>query len=118
MFGLFEAFVFLFFFGPTRGWEELHHGSTMRLPRVYKWIATYVTPVFLFAILAGWLATDGWKTILMLKAEGGRLVPLYGPAQVPWVIGTRLFYVSLIAGACLLIRAAWRRRARRGGYEH
>ena len=117
MFGLIEAFVFIFFFGPTRGWEELHHGSTLRLPRAFKWIAVTVTPLFLFAILAGWLATDGWKTILMKKVVDGRLVPLYAPEQMPWVIATRLFYLALIAGTCLLIRAAWQRRARHARIE-
>ncbi|MDX9867284.1 MAG: sodium-dependent transporter [Kiritimatiellia bacterium] len=110
MFGLIEACVFLFFFGPSRGWNALHAGSALRLPRFFKRVMTFITPAFLFAILAGWLVTDGWKTILMRKAVDGRLVPLYAPGQVPWVIATRLFYLGLIACTCLLIRRAWARR--------
>ncbi len=110
MFGLIEALVFIFFFKPRRGWEELHHGSALRLPPVFKFVAVFVTPLFLFTILAGWLATDGWKTILMKKVAEGRLVPLYTPEQVPWVIVTRLFYLALLVGTGFLIRAAWRRR--------
>jgi len=111
MFGLFEALVFVFFFGPDRGWNELHLGSSLRLPRLFKYVAVYVTPVFLLTILVGWLATDGWKTILMKKMVDGRLAPLYTETQMPWVIATRLLYLAFIAFACLLIRRAWRFRA-------
>ena len=110
MFGLIEVCVFLFFFGPSRGWDALHTGSVLRLPRFFKFVMTFITPVFLFAILAGWLVTDGWKTILMRKTVDGQLVPLYTPEQVPWVLATRLFYLALVVGICLLIRRAWAHR--------
>ncbi|HQA39377.1 MAG TPA: hypothetical protein PLW27_10745, partial [Kiritimatiellia bacterium] len=110
MFGLFEALVFVFCFGPERGWRELHAGSSLRLPTFFKPIVTYVTPLFLFTILAGWLATDGWQTIIMKKWADGRLVPLYTESQIPWVIATRLLYLALIALACLFIRRAWKNR--------
>jgi len=54
--------------------------------------------------------TDGWKTILMRKTVDGQLVPLYTPEQVPWVLATRLFYLALVVGTCLLIRRAWAHR--------
>jgi SNF family Na+-dependent transporter len=111
MFGLIEALVFVFCFGPKRGWAELHAGSALRLPAIFKAVMVVVTPLFLFVILAGWLATDGWKTILMKKVADGRLVPLYAPEQVPWVLATRLFYLALIAFTCFLIHRAWKLRA-------
>ncbi|MDR2849912.1 MAG: sodium-dependent transporter [Verrucomicrobiota bacterium] len=110
LFGLFEALVFVFYFKPERGWRELHDGSELRLPAFFKPVVVYVTPAFLFTILAGWLATDGWKTILMRKLVDGRLVPLYSDAQVPWVIATRLFCLAFIAASCVLIHLAWKRR--------
>ncbi|MDD5704633.1 MAG: hypothetical protein PHR35_01820, partial [Kiritimatiellae bacterium] len=83
--------------------------ADLRIPRCFYWITKYVTPVLLGAILCFWLATDGWKTILMLRAdETGSLVPLYAPSQVPWVWITRLFGLGLIAAALLLVRYAWR----------
>lgn len=111
MFGLFEALVFVFCLGPRRGWEEMHHGSALRLPGIFKPVVFFVTPLFLFSILAGWFATDGWKTILMKKVVDGKLVPLYSGAQLPWVLATRLLYLALIAFSCYLIRMAWKRRA-------
>ncbi len=111
MFGLFEALVFVFCFGPSRGWAELHVGSALRLPLFFKAVMVVVTPLALFAILLGWLATDGWKTILMKKMVDGHLVPLYTDAQVPWVIATRLLYLALIGTSCWLIRRAWKLRS-------
>ena len=111
MFGLFEALVFVFCFGPDRGWNELHAGSELRLPRFFKGVAVFVTPLFLFAILAGWLATDGWQTILMTKVVDGKWTPLYSAAQMPWVIATRLLYLALIGFSCYLIHRAWKFRA-------
>jgi len=111
MFGLFEALVFVFCFGPKRGWAELHRGSRWRLPALFKPVVVFVTPVFLLTILVGWLATDGWKTILMKKLVDGKWVSLYTEAQIPWVIATRLLYLGLIFVSCLLVRYAWQRRA-------
>jgi hypothetical protein len=111
MFGLIEVCMFIFVLGPDRGWEELHHGSAYRLPRLFKWIMVYVTPLFLFAILAGWLVTDGWKTLLMIKIVDGAYAPLYTPSQVPWVIMTRLFALALVVGTGILVRVAWKRRS-------
>lgn len=111
MFGLLEAFMFVYVLKPERGWEELHHGAAYRLPKVFKWIMIYVTPLFLFAILAGWLVTDGWKTLLMVKIVDGAFAPLYSARQLPWVIATRLLALLLVIGTGLLVRSAWKRRA-------
>lgn len=112
LFGLLEAFMFVFVLGPARGWDELHQGAHYRLPRLFKWIMVYVTPLFLFTILAAWLVTDGWKTLLMIKVVDGAYVPLYTARQVPWVVATRLFGFSLVTGTCLLVRVAWKRRGK------
>lgn len=108
LFGLFEAVIFVFCFGPGRGWKELHEGSSLRLPAFFKWIAVFVTPLLLLSILVGWLATDGWKTILMKKSVDGELVPLYSAAQLPWVIATRLLCLTVIVAFLVLIRRAWK----------
>jgi neurotransmitter:Na+ symporter, NSS family len=110
LFGLIEALLFIFVLGPDRGWEELHHGSPYRLPRLFKWVMVIVMPLFLFTILTAWLLTDGWKTLLMLKVVEGQYVPLYTASQVPWVIVTRLFALSLVIGTGVLVRIAWKRR--------
>lgn len=110
MFGLLEALVFIFLFGPAAGWEELHKGSSFRLPALFKWVMVVVAPLFLLTILLVWLVTDGWQTVLMVKYADGRLTSLYTPAQLPWVIATRLFMLTLVGGTCYLIHAAWKRR--------
>lgn len=112
LFGMIEVLLFVFVFGARRGWAELHAGAEIRIPGAFRYIATFVTPVYLGAVLVFWLATDGWKTILMRKqGADGSLVPLYGPDQLPWVWAIRLLYLALIVIGCILVRLAWRRRA-------
>lgn len=113
LFGFIEVLVFIFFFGPERGWSELHLGSTIRLPRFFKFVMTWVTPLFLATILGSWLLTDGWKTILMVQRNAeGALVPLYTTSQIPWIITARVFYLMLIIVGVIMIRIAWRRQAK------
>jgi SNF family Na+-dependent transporter len=113
LFGLVQVLIFLFVFGADRGWKELHHGADIRLPRVFKFVMTYVTPVYLAAVLLYWLFTDGWQTIICRRLVNGALEPIYTAAQLPWVWATRLLYLALIVLAGLLVRYAWRRRALR-----
>lgn len=110
LFGLFESYVFIRYFGARRGWEELHEGALFRLPGIFKWVMAAVTPLFLIGVLGGWLLTDGWKTVLLVKESGGRLVPLYSGEELPWVIGTRLFIILLSVGMGWLIHLAWKER--------
>jgi hypothetical protein len=70
----------------------------------------YVTPLFLLAVLVGWLVTEGWKTLLMIKIVDGAYAPLYTPSQVPGVMSTRLFALALVVGTGILVSVAWRRR--------
>ena len=111
VFGLIEILFFVFLFGSRRGWAELHEGADIRYPEFFRRLTTYVTPVYLSAILIFWAATDGWQTIILKKRmPDGTLADMYGPEQVPWVWTTRLLCVALVVGGCLVIRAAWRRR--------
>lgn len=112
LFGLIEVLIFIFVFGADRGWAELHRGAAIRIPRVFKFIARYVTPVYLGAVLVFWLVTDGWQTVIMRRlAADGTLVARYTAEQLPWVWGTRLLCLGLVAAACGLVRLAWARKA-------
>lgn len=111
LFGLFELLIFVLVFGVDRGWEELHKGAELRIAPVFKWVIKYVTPFYLGAILVFWLATDGWQTIIMKKlTPEGTLAPMYGEKQLPWVWGTRVLCLALLAGTALLVHKAWKRR--------
>jgi NSS family neurotransmitter:Na+ symporter len=49
-----EVILFAWVFGTRRGWEELHDGALMRVPRFFMFILKYITPVGLIAIFLAW----------------------------------------------------------------
>jgi NSS family neurotransmitter:Na+ symporter len=101
VFGLIEAVMFAWVFGIDKAWTELHAGSDIRIPGVYRFIIKYVTPVFLLAILAGWMWQFGMDVILL------RDVPV---ENKPVIITIRLLLVLVFAVLSFLVWAVWRRR--------
>ncbi len=61
-----EIVLFAWVFGMDRGWEEMHRGADIRIPRVFYPIMKYVTPLALIAIFCWWLYD---------AVAGGSLVP-------------------------------------------
>lgn len=49
-----EVILFAWIFGMAKGWEELHLGAQLNVPRFFKFIIKYVTPIALIAIFVGW----------------------------------------------------------------
>lgn len=41
--------------GIEQGFAEAHRGSSIRIPRVFRFIMKYVTPLFLIAVFAAWM---------------------------------------------------------------
>ncbi len=103
LFGTVEAILFAWVFGIDKAWEEIHHGADLRVPRVYKFIIKYVTPLFLLVVLGAWFIQEGLPTIFL---EG------VSEADRPFVFGTRIGLVVLFATLALLVRVAWKKRAR------
>jgi hypothetical protein len=83
-----------------KAWKEIHHGAMMRVPRIYKFIIKYVTPLFLLTILGAWFYQEGIPTILMKN------VP---PANIPYISATRIMLVLMFLGLAAAVRVAWRR---------
>jgi len=105
LFGTIEAILFSWVFGIDRAWEEMHTGSDIRLPRIYKFIIRYITPTFLLFILAFWIFQEARNVILMKNV----------PAEnVPYVIGTRVLLVIMIAVLGWLVHKAWQRKVPAG----
>ncbi len=111
LFGLVEVLLFVFLFGVDRGWVELHQGAKIRVPTVFKHVIRTVTPLYLGVLFVFWAATDGWPIVLLKKRmPDGTLAPLYKPEQIPWVIGTRILIVVLLAAGALLVAKGWKQR--------
>jgi len=105
LFATVEAVLFSWVFGIDKAWDELHRGSMIRVPRVYKFILKYVTPLFLITILVSWLFQQGLPVILMKTvSEENR----------PYALATRLGLILLSALLIFLVKTAWRRRKKTG----
>ena len=102
---LVETVLFVWVLGPTRMWEELHHGAQVRIPAVYKIVLTYVTPVFLIVMMGWWFVQDALPTLLMADETPER-------QTVRWA--SRALMVAILVLQLLLIRAAWARRRQAG----
>jgi SNF family Na+-dependent transporter len=67
--GLVEAILFAWVFGMKKGWEELHRGAEMKIPKVFYYILKYVTPLYLFILLVAWGVEEGIGVLTMKGVE-------------------------------------------------
>jgi len=101
---LVETILFVWVFGPDNMWRELHEGAALQLPRLFKFVMTYITPVFLLVMMGWWTVTEAIPTLLMEgKPESEH--------ATRWASRGVMF--AILIAQLLLIRAAWRRRAAR-----
>lgn len=101
LFGTVEAFLFSWIFGLEKAWEEMHRGADLKIPKFYKFIIKYITPLFLVMILGFWLGQEGIPTILMKNVSS---------ANKPVVLGVRLMLLALFIGLAIAVRFAWKKR--------
>lgn len=99
LFGTMETILFGWVFGMDRAWTELHHGSDITIPRAYRFVIKYVTPVFLMVILGSWL----WQSAPGVLGN-----------RDPYVMGTRVGLVAFFLVLVVLVRVSWRRREGHG----
>jgi len=103
VFALVEAILFAWVFGMDRAWTELHAGSDIRIPRFYRFVLKYVTPLLLIVILGGW----AWQELVpTLTLKGDPPDVKMGKTL------SRILLVLMFAILCFLVWAVWRRRAR------
>jgi neurotransmitter:Na+ symporter, NSS family len=106
LFGMIEVILFMWVFKPENAWRSMHEGADIRLPSVWKFIMTYVTPVYLLVLFSWWAIQDAWP-ILTMRAGAGGGVP--APENVPYIIASRLVMVGILVVGLVLIRIAWKR---------
>jgi SNF family Na+-dependent transporter len=60
-----QIVLFGWAFGIDRGWEELHRGAAIRVPRFFRVVLRYVCPAFLVTIFGLWLLKNviGWDPV-------------------------------------------------------
>jgi SNF family Na+-dependent transporter len=106
IFAAIEVILFVWVFGMEKAWDEIHRGADMRIPRVYKFIIKYITPLFIFTILGVWLWQE-WVQVIFMKN-----VSL---ADRPFILATRIGLVVVFITLAVLVKLAWRhKRVERG----
>jgi hypothetical protein len=103
VFAMIETVLFAWVFGIDKAWDEIHRGAALRLPRFYKWIIKYVTPLFIFVILGLWLWQE-WIPVICMKHVSA--------ASRPYVLGTRIGLALIFIILAVLVKLAWRRKRR------
>lgn len=104
LFATIEAILFAWVFGMDKAWEEIHRGADIRVPRVYKFIIKYVTPLFLLAILGCWFYQEGLPTIFLKGVAA---------ADKPYIFWTRFGLVLIFVILAVLVKIAWSKKTKK-----
>ena len=101
LFATVETILFAWVFGIEKAWEEMHHGADIRIPRFYKFIIKFVTPLFLLILLVSWVFQ-----------KGGAVISMEGVAEVdkPYILGVRIILLALAIALGVAIKLSWKRR--------
>ncbi|MEO0145521.1 MAG: sodium-dependent transporter [candidate division WOR-3 bacterium] len=112
----FEVIILMWFFGSDMAWEELHKGSLIKVPRLFMYIAKFVTPLLLIIILGTWTVMDIITPAVKTMIQQGFLAWLRGFLGSGVGVWTgRLFMVATAILFAWLIKLAWRGRQTQGG---
>lgn len=107
-FSLVEVVLLMWVFGSRRAWDELHTGADIRVPGVFRFVMTWVTPLMLIAMLGFW----GWNQALPIlsleEAPGGGDYTTATRAGAWIARGTMLAVLALVV--TLIGVASWRGR--------
>jgi len=101
VFATVETILFGWVFGMEQAWTQMHVGSDITIPRVYRFIIKYITPAFLLFILGFWFWQQ-WTPVILLKG-----VP---SENMPYIIAVRLMLLGLFVTLAFLVRVVWRRK--------
>ena len=101
LFATVESILFAWVFGMDKAWDEIHHGADLRVPRIYKFIIKYVTPLFLLILMGWWFARE-WLPLIMMSN-----VAVENRA---YIFGTRALLVMVFLAIVMMVKAAWKKR--------
>jgi SNF family Na+-dependent transporter len=101
VFAAMEIILFSWVFKLKKGWEEMHKGADLKVPRFFKFVLTYVTPIYLLVMLGVWTYQDAVKEFLMKGKD---------PANRPYLWGARVMILAILLTVLLLIRKAWAKK--------
>ena len=105
-----EVIIFMWVFKPENAWRSLHMGADIRIPAIFKFIMTYVTPLYLLVILLVWGYQDALPILTLQKSPAGGQVPA---GTEMYVHASRLIILAIVTFFLVMIRIAWKRN----GYD-
>ncbi len=105
IFAFIETILFGWVFGMDRAWSELHVGSDITIPRIYRFIIKYITPIFLLFILTSWFWSDLPDILRMKNVADG---------NVPYILATRAMLAGLFVILVYLVWRAWKHKPQGG----
>jgi neurotransmitter:Na+ symporter, NSS family len=95
-----EVLIFGWFFGIDKAWEEITFGADMKVPRIFRFVIKYVTPVYLLFILIFWTVDDAIPVLMMERVE---------PENAPYIFLARMVMTVIFVGLLALIFFAVKR---------
>ncbi|HEX2189136.1 MAG TPA: sodium-dependent transporter [Longimicrobiaceae bacterium] len=106
-----EVVLFMWVFRPENAWRSLHQGADIRIPTVFRFVMTWVTPLYLLVLLAWWTVSEALPILRLEggRAAGGELLP----GSEGWVHFSRALILAVAVFFLVAIRVAWRRN----GYD-
>ncbi len=118
VFGLIEIILAGWILGIDKIWKEMHLGSDIKIPRIYRYITKYVAPLGILAILGFWLFAEGGFAQIMLNPEltsdekALKTINdiLADPEKHHRIATIRFVILGVAIVLCGLIAWAWKRR--------
>ncbi len=90
--GTIMVILFSWVFGVDRGWEELHRGASIKIPKFFKISMKYITPTLLLLILSSWIIFEAPKKLI---------------TSSPYIWLDRASLIVVLIGFLVLIWSAW-----------
>lgn len=137
LFALGEVIIFGWVFGMKNGWEEITRGADMKVPKIFRYVIKFVTPLFIIVVFVGALIkpSGNWGDAIsgLFHGQGwplagdsviGKIFHI-GEAHYAWVNAsghltrdfvqdmTRLLLLTVFVVCAILVWRAWQLKERR-----
>jgi SNF family Na+-dependent transporter len=119
VFALAEIILFAWVFGMDKGWKEINMGADIKVPKVFRFIIQFVTPLML-----GWVfiasLPDIWSKItnadikakIAASSNATEIAEL--TTQMNYLNGSRLLLIGIFVGVSYLVYVAYKKRLTEG----
>lgn len=103
-----QLILFAWVWGIDNGWKELNSGADIKIPKVFKYIIKYVTPLYMLAIIGFWAFDDkGAFAILLMKCStsGGEIIQ----ENIPYIWAARGILAGIFISFAVMVNRAWKK---------